>query len=197
LGSSPIITNIQGKHPQRIVSLYKPYIRPIVRGKENKRVEFGAKVHSWQVDGLNFIEHLSFEAFHEGVRLRQGIAFHHRHFGRLRQLGADELYATNGNRKLCTKGDISTCFKPKGRRIQDPLLRRQQDQARQAIATARATVLEGSYGNDKNHYGLHKVKARNELTEVAWIFFGMMAANAVKIAKRKAALSANAKARAA
>ncbi len=28
----------------RIVSLSKPYIRPIVRGKETKAVEFGAKV---------------------------------------------------------------------------------------------------------------------------------------------------------
>ncbi len=29
----------------RVVSLNKPYLRPIVRGKETKRVEFGAKVH--------------------------------------------------------------------------------------------------------------------------------------------------------
>lgn len=77
-------------------------------------------------------------------------------------------------------------------------LRQQEDQARKAIGTARATVLEGSYGNDKNHYGLRKVKARNELTEVAWIFFGMMTANAAKVAKRMhKGIAANAKARAA
>lgn len=29
-----------------IVSIDKAYIRPIVRGKESKRVEFGAKVNS-------------------------------------------------------------------------------------------------------------------------------------------------------
>jgi len=43
----------------RIVSLSKAYIRPIVRGKEVKQVEFGAKVNVLQVDGINFIEHLS------------------------------------------------------------------------------------------------------------------------------------------
>ena len=32
----------------RIVSLSKPYIRPIIRGKENKRVEFGMKTHLLQ-----------------------------------------------------------------------------------------------------------------------------------------------------
>ncbi|MFT4760560.1 MAG: IS5 family transposase [Paraglaciecola sp.] len=150
--------------PQRIVSLHKPYIRPIVRGKESsggKRTEFGAKVNTWQVDGINFIEHLSFHAFHEGNRLKQGIAFHHKHFGRLRQLGADAIYATNANRSHCKKLNIATCFKPKGRRTQKPLLRKQQDVARRTISSVRATVLEGSYGNDKNHYGLRKVKARN------------------------------------
>jgi transposase, IS5 family len=48
---------------QRIVSLAKPYVRPIVRGKEIKPVEFGAKVHKVLVGGLSFIEHLSYENF--------------------------------------------------------------------------------------------------------------------------------------
>ncbi len=41
--------------PDRIVSISKSYIRPIVRGKEIKKVEFGAKVNMIQVDGINFI----------------------------------------------------------------------------------------------------------------------------------------------
>ena len=62
----------------RIVSLDKDYIRPIVRGKENKRVEFGAKVNMIQIDGINFIEHLSFDAFHEGNRLQESVLFHYK-----------------------------------------------------------------------------------------------------------------------
>jgi len=57
----------------RIVSINKPYIRPIVRGKEVKSVEFGAKVNKIQVDGISFIEHLSFDAFNEGTRLKSTI----------------------------------------------------------------------------------------------------------------------------
>lgn len=57
----------------RIVSLSKPYIRPIIRGKETKTVEFGARVNILQVDEINFIEHLSYDAFHEGNRLQSGI----------------------------------------------------------------------------------------------------------------------------
>lgn len=174
--------------PNRIVSFYKPYLRPIIRGKESnggKRVEFGTKVNTWQVDGLNFIEHYSFNAFHEGNRLQQGIVFHQKHFGKLRQLGADAIYATNKNRKFCKRFNITTCFKPKGRRTLKPLLRKQEDQARRTIGKIRSTALEGSYGNDKNHYDLKKIKARNEKTEVLWIFFGMMTANAMKVAQRR------------
>ena len=174
--------------PQRIVSLAKPYLRPIIRGKESsggKRTEFGAKVNTWMVDGLNFIEHFSFSAFHEGNRLKQGVAFHTKHFGKLLRLGADAIYATNENRRFCKKLNISTNFKPKGRRTINPVVRKQEDQIRKAIGKVRSTQLEGSYGNDKNNYGLQKVKARNKRTEKAWIFFGMMCANAVKIAKRQ------------
>ena len=52
--------------PNRIVSLNKPHIRPIVRGKETKAVEFGAKSNNLLIDGISFIEKLSFNAFNEG-----------------------------------------------------------------------------------------------------------------------------------
>lgn len=169
----------------RIVSLYKPYLHPIVRGKENKRVEFGAKVNSWQVGGLNFIEHLSFRNFHEGNRLKDGILMHQKSFGSLRRVGADRLYATNLNRSLCSRINISTNFKAKGRPKSNAVIRKQDSQLRALIGKLRATVLEGAYGNEKNHYGLRKIKARNEKTEVAWIFFGMMTANGVKVGKKR------------
>ncbi len=38
---------------------------------QTKGVEFGAKVNTIQIDRINFIEHLSFSAFHEGNRLPQ------------------------------------------------------------------------------------------------------------------------------
>mgnify|MGYP003312254659 CR=1 FL=1 len=101
----------------RIVSLAKPYIRPIIRGKENKPYEFGAKAHITQVGGLNFIEHLSFEAFHEGNRMWYSIARNQKRFGqKCTQYGADRIYATNANRRKARKLGVQTCFKPKGRR---------------------------------------------------------------------------------
>lgn len=49
----------------RIVSINKLYVRLIVRVKESKNVEFGAKVDNILVDGISFIEKLSLNPFCE------------------------------------------------------------------------------------------------------------------------------------
>ncbi len=58
---------------------------------------------------------------------------------------------------------------------------------RAVLDKERGTRIEGSFGNEKNHYLLQKVNARNALTEKCWIFFGMMTANASIITKRRQA----------
>jgi len=173
------------KIKNRIVSLHKPYLRPIVRGKETKRVEFGMKVHEMQVDGINIIEHWNFEAYHEGVRMKK-TTFKHRYLFKKKctVFGGDQIYANNKNRKYCARENISTCFQPKGRPPVDKTVRKQQSQLRSLIGKERATRLEGSFGNKKNHYLLDKIKAKTFNTEIAWIFFGNMTANAINIAKR-------------
>lgn len=165
-----------------IVSIDKPYIRPIVRGKENKRVEFGAKVNMLQVDGINFIEHLSFDAFHEGNRLQNGIHLHRKLFGRCSVIAADQIYATNANRKYCTKSSIKTNFKPKGRPSRH---KTQQKQLQNILNLQRSTTLEGSFGVEKEIYGLKKIRARTKETEILWIYFAVHYRNASVIAKKR------------
>lgn len=63
------------KIKDRIVSLSKSYIRPIVRGKEIKKVEFGAKLNKLQINGINFIEHIDFNAFNEGTRFQSTVFY--------------------------------------------------------------------------------------------------------------------------
>ena len=65
---------------------------------------------------------------------------------------------------------------------------------RAVLNKERGVRLEGSFGNEKNHYLLQKVNARNALTEKCWIFFGMMAANASIITNRRQAATKQAQA---
>jgi hypothetical protein len=162
-----------------IVSIDKSYIRAIVRGKENKRVEFGAKVNTIQVDGINFIEKLSFDAFNEGIRLPECINKHqHLLNRRVTHLAADCIYATNYNRSYCSKRNITTSFIRKGRA---GCYEQQRQQISQMLNKERATRLEGSFGTEKQHYGLSKIYARTKSTEILWIFFGIHTANAVRM----------------
>ena len=165
------------KVSDRIVSIDRHYVRPIVRGKENKSVEFGAKVNNIQIDGISFIEHLSFKAFNEGIRLKDCIRMQQKLMNvRVRCVAADSIYANNANRKFCTKYGISTSFVRKGRAAKDEQLRRV---LRSELSRERATRLEGSFGTQKQHYSLSRIKARNRKTEILWIFFGIHTANAV------------------
>ena len=165
------------KVSDRIVSIDRHYIRPIVRGKETKSVEFGAKVNNIQIDGISFIEHLSFKAFNEGIRLKDCIRMQQKLMSvRVRCVAADSIYANNANRKFCTKYGISTSFVRKGRAARDEPLRKV---LRCELSRERATRLEGSFGTQKQHYSLSRIKAGNRKTEILWIFFGIHTANAV------------------
>jgi len=173
----------RGERPKNaIVSIDKPYIRPIVRGKETKSVEFGAKLHKLQIDGISFIEHISYDAFNEGIRLEKTIrrAQDLTHC-KVKLIGADSIYATNSNRNYVSRAGIKTDFKPKGRPGKH---RKHKEQLAQMITKERASRLEGSFGTDKSYYLLNKIKARTKATETFWIFIGIHTSNALKIGKR-------------
>ena len=145
-------------------------------------MEFGAKVNKLQVDGISFIEHLGFDAFNEGTRLKQTVWLAQSLFKtKTEMLGADAIYATNANRNFVTANGIKTDFKRKGKKT------RHHDHFKllaNMITKERATRLEGSFGTDKEHFLLKKIKARTQKTEILWIFFGIHTSNALKIGLR-------------
>ena len=169
--------------PGRIVSVSKPYVRPIVRGKEVKPVEFGAKCNNIQINGISFIEKLSFNAFNEGTRLRHCVSLARKLFRvDIKKIGGDQGYSGNDNRTFCKDRGIETSFVRKGRAGKDEV----KSATRRELARVRATAMEGSFGTQKEHYGLRKVVARIQSTERLLIFFGIHTANAVLLARRKA-----------
>ena len=167
--------------PDRIVSISKPYVRPIVRGKEVKNVEFGTKCNNIQVDGISFIEKLSFNAFNEGTRLEHCIKMHRRLFKvDVKKIGGDTGYAGTANRNLCKEMGIQTSFVKRGRPSTE---KKEKDFVRQELARVRATAMEGSFGTQKEHYAMRRIKARKKKTEILYIFFGIHTANVVHLAE--------------
>ena len=168
--------------PNRIVSLSKPYIRPIVRGKETKIVEFGAKCNNILIDGISFIEKLSFNAFNEGTRLKHCVSLSKKLTGvDVKKIGGDQGSSGNDTRTFCKENGIETSFTQKGRTGKNEV----KNATKRELARVRATAMEGSFGTQKEHYGLRKIAARIKSTEIMLIFFGIHTANVVNLARRE------------
>ncbi len=166
------------------MSVSKPYVRPIVRGKEIKKGEFGAKCNNIQVDGISFIEKNSFNAFNEGTRLVHCVKLAEKLFGeKITKLGRDCSYSGNENRSFCSGRGIETSFSQKGRKRESAT---SISTIKKELARVRATAMEGSFGTQKEHYGLKRINGRIKKTEILIIFFGIHTANAVQLAKRAA-----------
>ena len=65
----------------RLVSLSQPHVRPIVRGKAGCPVEFGAKISVSLVEGVSFVDRISWEAYNESLDLVGQIEAYRRRFG--------------------------------------------------------------------------------------------------------------------
>lgn len=180
-----IQANPLAKIKDRIVSLHKPYLRPIVRGKENKPVEFGMKAHMLQTNGVTWFDTMDFNAYNECKRLKISYLKHKMVFGECHQVAADRIYATNENRSYLTGKETVTNFAQKGKIRKSIKHWKSLKLLKEQLNKIRSTVLEGAFGNHKNHYGLKKIKALNEGNERVWAFFGVMSSNAVLISKRR------------
>lgn len=178
---SYLVQNKTTSVKNRIVSLSQPHIRPIVRGKENKPVEFGIKAHIMQVGGINIVEHHSFEAFNETTRLKHAYFKHRTLIGPCTHLAADGIYPTNSNRRFCSAKKLQTNFVAKGKSIKDKNIKK----LKSILSVERGTRLEGSFGTEKENYCLRKIKAKTSETQIVWMFFGIFTANVVRLSKRQ------------
>ncbi len=164
----------------RIISLDKPWVRSIKRGKLGKETEFGPKASLALVGSFVFLDNLSSDNFNEVSDLAQQTENYQDRFGRkpLSVVG-DRIYGTKENRDL-TRG-IRDAFVPRGRKPRESgppdRWRRQKHRERNKI--------EGAIGLGKSRYGLDRIKYSVPGGDELWVRLGLMAAN-LKTAMGKA-----------
>ncbi len=101
----------------RIVSLSQPHIRPIVRGKAGKSVEFGAKLSASCVEGYVFLYRMSWDNFNESGDLKAQVEAYYSCTGYYPEsVHADRIYRTRENRAWCKERGIRISGPPLGRR---------------------------------------------------------------------------------
>lgn len=160
----------------RIVSIHQPHVRPIVRGKAKAHTEFGAKINLSLIDGISFLDELSWDAFNEGDHLIQYVEKYKARFGFYpAEILADKIYCSRNNRKLLKGLHIKLIAKPLGRPSSDPALSIH-------VSPGERNPIEGKFGQGKTGYGLNRIKARLKNTSESWIALIIMVLNLVKLA---------------
>ena len=160
----------------RIVSIHQPHVRPIVRGKTNANVEFGAKIQMSIMNGITFLEDLSWDAFNEGTRLLSTIENYKRRFGYYpKKVFADKIYCNRDNRAELKERKIVLVAKPLGR----PSLAVDNH-----IRPGERNPIEGKFGQAKNAYGMNRIKARLSDTSESWIASIVLVLNLIKLIGR-------------
>lgn len=158
----------------RIVSISQPYVRPIIRGKQDKSVEFGAKLSvSLSAEGLARVDQLRWDAFHEGGDLVSQVEAYRSRYGVYPEavLG-DPIYGTRANRRYLKGRGIRFAGKPLGRPRKVTDANRAELKALQAQRRAeylQRIPVEGKIGQGKGGYRLNYIRAKRADTSGAWI----------------------------
>jgi hypothetical protein len=114
----------------RIVSISRPYLRPIVRGKAKSPVEFGAKLDISVADGYTRLETLSFDAYNEATFLKSVIERYRRRTGHFPQrVLADKIYRNRENLRFCKENGIRLSGPALGRPGKNDTQNKEQDYA--------------------------------------------------------------------
>ena len=157
----------------RIVSIHQPHVRPIVRGKTNANVEFGAKIQVSIMNGYAFLEEFSWDAFNESTCLMQTIENYKRRMGYYpKEVAVDKIYCTRENRAKIKKLGIMLRAKPLGRPKAVDV---------EHVRPGERNPIEGKFGQAKTTYGLNRIKARLAQTSESWIATIIMVLNLVKL----------------
>jgi len=164
----------------RIVSISQPQVRPIVRGKAGKKVEFGAKIGLTLADGFAKVQTLSWDAYNEHADLIPHVEAYKKLYGYYPELvQVDKIYGSNKNRKYCKEKQIRMTVVPKGK----PKELSKYEKRKSKKEFNERNEVEGKIGQAKQGYGLNSIKAKLNNTSCSWIGATIFITNLVEFAK--------------
>lgn len=160
----------------RIVSYSQPEVRPMVRRKAGKDVEFGPKGQISLVGKFLFLDFLSFDNFNEGTKLMDSIRLYKERFGRKpKEAIGDGIYGNRDNRHYLKTEEIKSALKPLGRKAKTEEYEKEKRWIRKKQRLRNR--IEGFIGHAKEHYGLDRIRYKIEGGSEIWVRLGLLAMN--------------------
>jgi len=171
----------------RIVSISQPHVRPIVRGKAGRAVEFGSKISVSMMGKLAFVDHVSWDAFNESTDLVAQVEHYKQRYGVYPEaVHADGVYGTRENRKWLKDKGIKFAGKALGRprkQTEENAEELKQIRKQRRLDERIRIPIEGKFGQGKNGYRLNQIRARLASTSEAWVRCIFLVMNLVALAK--------------
>jgi hypothetical protein len=164
--------------PDRIVSVSQPFLRPIVRGKAGKPVEFGAKLDISVVDGWTRLECFSFDAYNEALNL-QAMAerFQEREGHYPSRILADKIYRNRENLRFCKECGIRLSGPALGRPKKDEA----RDKTRDFLDECERVEVERRFSLAKRKCGLGRIVTKLRETVAHSVAMSILVLNLRKI----------------
>ena len=164
--------------PDRIVSVSQPFVRPIVRGKAGKPVEFGAKLDISVVDGWTRLECCSFDAYNEAGNLQEMTErFREREGHYPSRILADKIYRNRENLSYCKEHGIRLSGPALGR----PRKGESRDKAQDYQDECERVEVERRFSLAKRKCGMGLVTAKLRETVAHVITMSVLVLNLRKI----------------
>jgi hypothetical protein len=165
----------------RIVSIYQPHVRPIVRGKVKSPVEFGAKVSISLVRGFSFVDRIDWDAYNESCDLIGQIEHYRQRFGFYPEsVHVDKIYRTRENRQFCKEHGIRMSGPPLGKPTEEAEVLKAQRKLQHQDEIDRIAV-EGKFGQGKRRFSLARVMTKLAQTSEVSIVVSFIVMNLEKI----------------
>lgn len=167
----------------RILSIWKPHVRAIARGKARGMFEFGAKLSVSLVEGFSRVERLSWDNYNEGIELQEQIEAHKARYGEYPEVVcADKIYRNRANLEFCREHGIRLSGPKLGRPYKDERRRREQRRIEREDEALRVAV-EGKFGEGKTRYTLDRIETRLKETSESVIMMVFLLMNLSKIVR--------------
>jgi len=165
----------------RIVSINKPHVRPIKRGKAGADVEFGAKISASVVDGFVFVDRISWNNFNESTELVGQIEAYKNRFGHFPEsVHADKIYRTRENLRYCKKYKIRLSGPRLGRPPKQTEENKDKIKALKKLAhqdEIDRIAIEGKFGQGKRRYSLGRIMTKLDHTSKTAIVMSFLVMN--------------------
>ena len=164
----------------RIVNIYQPHVRPIVRGKVSANVEFGAKIVAARYNGYHILENLSWDNVNEATLLKSQIEHYKEFTGCYPEaVLADKIYRNRENITFCKKHNIRLLGPKLGRPKKDSKVNKKQER----IDSAMRNAIEGTFGTGKRRYGWNRIMMKLRETSESSISTIVLIMNLEKVIK--------------